>query len=124
MMRLASIVMVALGAASAQQILTATNDKCDVWAQDDERNRDRVIECSSLQQCKDTMRNEYSDTMCGNSNERCGAWNITETYYDGCILSKYCDEDDVDYEGTKVHFRCPNGEKDDHDDRWALVFNL
>ena len=82
-----------------------------------------MIECSSLTPCYDGMHEEYSDSMC-TADSRCGAWNITEHYYEGCILAKYCNETGH-FEGIDVDFRCPNGEKNTHGrDHFAVLFNL
>ena len=57
--------------------------------------------------------------------EVCGVWNITSTYYDGCILKSYCDLD-ADYFGTDVKFKCINGETAKHDgpEHHTKVFDL
>jgi hypothetical protein len=73
------------------------------------------------------MHDEYSDTLCSDLNEKCGAWNITDVYFDGCILKEYCELDSgVEYEGIPVAFRCPNGKTgpDHGHNRFAHLFNL
>ena len=97
--------------------------KCDVYQQNDELNTDRMVECSSLTVCYDSPHNQYSDSLCP-AEEKCGVWNITNSWYDGCLLAQYCNLNGT-FEGSDVWFRCLNGDQSDHGrDRYAIIFDL
>lgn len=89
--------------------------------EDNEENKNRVIECSTIVDCfmakKDVYEPQfpkdwyYNNDKC-NTYSSCGLWKPDghAKRYQGCILSKYCDIENL-YKGATSKFTCPSGIK-------------
>ena len=63
----------------------AASTKCDVSAQSDLTNDERVTDCSTLQGC--WADGKYQNAKCTDRDESCGKWTDHTQPYNGCILT-------------------------------------
>jgi len=76
----------------------------------DEKNKERIHECSTVNSCYDFGAHAYSNDKCGMT-ESCGTWRKKgDVLLQGCIRSEYCGTD-AEYEGHATKYNCPQGAK-------------
>ena len=73
----------------------SAHEYCNEIEQKDETNDERVILCSTLNPCFDTVGQKYTKDLCSNENESCAYWTRykevgRDVTVNGCILTMYC----------------------------------
>lgn len=75
--------------------------------------KDKVVECSSFEQCYDLQASKYDNSKCIRDHESCGEWVGSYKYpVQGCIRTEYCGSRGNYFKKENVLYECPGGEKE------------